>query len=217
MTNYIGRQQDLKTKLNRHLTKITGQEKDYYQALSQADLAELKNVLSDINNVFTLKLTLTATEWLCQNFSVASKLKKDILNRIDEIKPNTNGFDILINEPNLKIVAEVKCVFPSNNGSKYFAAQRNSILDDAYKLVNGKKQLPDTNKYHKFLFIIYDGQRTDLALDTLLKPSKGTSDKEIRKNRHEIKVKIELLKDKTISELSTEKVYLKTLPITDYH
>lgn len=208
MTNYEGRQQDLKTKLNRYLTKLTGQDKDYYQ---KADLVELKTVLSDINNVLTLKLTLTATEWICKNFELDQKVKNELLKKIDAVKPNTNGFDILITEPNFKIVAEVKCVFPSSNGDKYLAAQQNSILDDAIKLMNGKRQLRDTSKYHKFLFLINVGQRTDLALNTLLKPSKGTSDKDIRKNRHEIKVNIELLKDKKINQLSTDKVYLKPL------
>jgi hypothetical protein len=209
MTNYEGRQQDLKTKLNKHLTKLTGQEKDYYQELSQTDLAELKTVLSDINNVFTLKLTLTATEWICKNFKLDKKAKTELFKKIDAVKPNTNGFDIIIDEP--KIVAEVKCVFPSNNGDKYLAAQRNGILDDAIKLINGKKQLPDTSDFYKFLFVINVGQRTDYALNTLLKLSVGKSDNDIRKNRHKIKEIIELLNDNDVSKLKNDKVYLKTL------
>lgn len=210
MTNYEGRQKDLKTKLNKHLTKLTGQEKDYYQALSQADLAELKIVLSDINNVFTLKLTLAATEWICKEFRLDKKVKIEILKKIDAVKPSTNGFDIIIDEPNCKIVAEVKCVLPSIN-NEYLAAQRNGILDDAINLIKGKKQLPVTSNYYKFLFVINVGERTDLALNTLLKASTGKSDKDIRINRHRIKPSIELLKDKKISELSIDKVYLKTL------
>lgn len=213
MTNYEGRQKDLKTKLNRHLSKLTGQEKDYYQALSQEDLAELKTVLSDINNVFTLKLTLVATEWICESFGLSNALKTEILKEIDAVKPNTNGFDILINELDLKIVAEVKCIFPSSNGNKYLAAQRNSILDDVIKLMNGKKQLPDTSKFYKFLFLINVGEKTDFALETLLKPSKGRSDDTIRKNRHAIKISIELLEHQNINQLNTEKVYLKTIEI----
>jgi len=209
MTNYEGRQQDLKTKLNRHLSKLTGQERDYYHALSQADLAELKTVLSDINNVFTLKLTLTAAEWICENFKLDYKVKSNLLKKIDAVKPNTNGFDIIIDEP--KIVAEVKCIFPSNNSNKYLEAQRNGILDDAIKLISGKKQLSDTLNYYKFLFLISVGQRTDLALTTLLKPSIRTSDNEIIRNRHMIKVNIELLHSKNVSDLSIDKVYLKTL------
>lgn len=209
MKNYEGRQQDLGRKLNNHLTKLTGQKKDYYSKLSQEDLAELKNVLSDINNVFTLKLTLTATEWLCKTFKIADKIKADIINEIDSVKPNTNGFDIKIDKQ--KIVAEVKCVFPSNNSDKYLAAQRNGILDDAIKLINGKKQLPDTSDYYKFLFVINVGQRTDYAVQTLLKPSIGTSDKPIRKDRHEIKKNIELLDKQSLRQLTKDKVYLKTL------
>jgi hypothetical protein len=48
-------------------------------------------------------------------------------------------------------------------------------------------------------------------LNTLLKPSKGTSDKDIRKNRHEIKEKIKLLSSQKVSTLKTDIVYLKTL------
>lgn len=211
MKHYEGRQQDLKNKLNKHLTKLTGQEKDYYQALSQAELAELKTVLSDINNIFTLRLTLSATAWLCKTFGLNEKLEAEILNKIDSIKPNSNGFDIIIDEKDFKIVAEVKCVFPPINGEKYLAAQRNSILDDAIKLINGKKQLRDTTNFHKFLFLIDAGQRTDLALTTLLKFSKVTSKNEIRVSRNDVKVNIEILTDKNINQLSTAKVYLKTL------
>ncbi len=103
MTNYEGRQKDLGEKLNRHLTKLTGQKKDYYNALSQEDLTELKTVLSDINNVFTLRLTLTATEWLCKTFKIDDKTNADIVKEIDSVKPNTNGFDIKIDKH--KIVA----------------------------------------------------------------------------------------------------------------
>lgn len=213
MTNYEGRQQDLKKKLNRHLSKLTGQEKDYYQALSQEDLAELKTVLSDINNVFTLKLTLVATEWICESFGLSNVLKTEILKKIDAVKPNTNGFDILINELVCKIVAEVKCIFPSSNGNKYLAAQRNSILDDVIKLMNGKKQLRDTSKFYKFLFLINVEQKTNFALETLLKSSRGRSDDIIRMNRHDIKINIELLEHQNINQLSTAKVYLKTLEI----
>jgi len=213
MTNYEGRQEDLKIRLNKYLSKITGQKKDYYQDLAPADLAELKMVLSEVNNIFTLKLTLTATEWICKNFGLSQKVKTEILKKIDSVKPNTNGYDIIIDEP--KIVAEVKCVFPSNNGDKYLAAQRNGILDDAIKLINGKRPLSSTSDYFKFLFIIDVGERTDLAIDRLLKPSKGRSDKDFRKNRHKIKAQIALLNSNDFSELSTNKVYIKTLKISD--
>jgi hypothetical protein len=209
MRNYEGRQKDLAEKLNSHLTKLTGVKKDYYSKLSQEDLAELKTVLSDINNVFTLRLTLTATEWLCKAFKITNKVKAEIIKEIDSVKPNTNGFDIKIDK--YKIVAEVKCVFPSNNSDKYLAAQRNGILDDAIKLINGKRQLLDTSDYYKFLFIINVGQRTNEAIKTLLKPSKGTSDKPMRKYRHEIKNSIVLFEEQTLQHLAKDKVYLKTL------
>lgn len=211
MINYEGRQKDLKTKFNSHLTKLTGIKKDYYETLSQEDFVELKRVFSDINNIFTLKLTIIAILWLCKTFKIDNKTKSEILKEIDAIKPNANGFDIKIDKP--KIIAEVKCVFPPVSKNKYLAAQRNGILDDAIKLIEGKKKIPDTSTYYKFLFVVNIGENTDLALNTLLKPSKGASDNEVRKRRHKIKEKIKLLNSETLNSLSTDKVYLKTLKL----
>lgn len=209
MKNYEGRLKELKTNLNKHLTKLTGLKKDYYQEITQTNLVKLKTLLSDINNIFTLKLTLSALDWICLNFKIDNILKTELLKKIDAIKPNTNGFDIIIEE--YKIVAEVKCVFPSNNGNKYLAAQRNGILDDAIKLIKGKKQISNTSDYFKFLFVINVGPRTDNAIDSLLKHSVGRTENILRNNRHKIKENIELLKSKNISELNTKVVYLKTL------
>lgn len=211
MENYEGRQEHLSKKLNNFLKKITGIEKDFYETLSQEDLFELKTVLSDINNFLTLQLTLTATDWLCTAFKITDNEKAEIINEIDSVKPNTNGFDIKIN--NHKIVAEVKCVVPSSNGNKYLAAQQNGILDDAIKLKNGRNQQSEISEYFKFIFVLNVNNRTNYAINSLLKPSKGNSDNPLRKNRHSIKKDISLLSEDSIEHLSKEKVYLKILSL----
>lgn len=213
MKNYEGRQENLSKKLNSFLTKITGIEKDFYKTLSQEDLFELKTVLSDINNLLTLRLTLTATHWLCTAFNITDEEKAEIMNEIDSVKPNTNGFDIKINNHNHKIVAEVKCVVPSSNGNKYLGAQQNGILDDAIKLKNGRNQISEISDYFKFIFVLNVDCRTNSAINSLLKPSKGKSDNPLRKNRHNIKEHISLLSQDTIEHLSKEKVYLKVLSL----
>ena len=72
MDTYIGRYNSLKKRLNNHLKKLTGIEKDYFSDLNQNDLLELKSVLYDINNVLTLKVTLSAADWICDFFKVSS-------------------------------------------------------------------------------------------------------------------------------------------------
>ena len=215
MTHYDGRHTDLKNRINKHLKKLTkhDQDFDFYSAMTQNDLIELKTVLADINNVLTFKTTISAANWLCKFFNIDANSKTKILETVDKTKPNTKGFDILITEP-YQIIAEVKCISPVNNGGKFGAAQWNSILDDFHKLKNGKGVLLDTSKYYKFLFLLDLGDRTDQAITQLLRISKGTSDKPLRANRHQIKEHISVLLDiEKLSGLSFDKVYLKKIQL----
>lgn len=211
MKYYEGRQLDLKNRINNHLKKLTGNDVDFYSGLTQKDLIELKTVLSDINNVLTFKTTISAANWLCTYFRFDEGTRDRVLQIVDATKPNTKGFDILITEP-VKIIAEVKCISPVNNGGKFGAAQWNSILDDFYKLKNGKGHLKDTSDYYKFLFILDLGNRTDNAITQLLQISKGISDLPLRANRHEIKNHISLFDIiKDVKDLRRDKVYLKKI------
>jgi len=213
MSNYEGRHIDLKKRVNRHLSKLTGREFDYFAQMGQSDLIELKTVLADINNVLTFKMTIEAANWLCKFFKLNTKEKREILKKVDQTKPNSKGFDLHITEP-YKIVAEVKCVSPVNNGTKFGSAQWNGILDDFYGLKNGKATLKDTAAYYKFLFLADLGDRTDLAIAHLLRTSKGTSEKPIRRNRHQIKEHISLLEKKQkFTSLNVDMIYLKKLRI----
>lgn len=215
MTHYDGRHIDLKNRINQHFKKLTGQDFDYYANMTQHDLIELKTVLSDVNNVLTFKTTLSAANWLSKYFKLDIKSKKNIIETVDQAKPNTKGFDILISEP-YKIIAEVKCISPVNNGGKFGAAQSNSILEDFQKLKNGKGSLLDTSKYYKFLFLLDLGHRTDQAITQLLRISKGTSDRPLRANRYKIKESISLLKDTDeIKDLGFDKVYLKKILLNE--
>ncbi len=213
MTNYEGRNKDLKNRINTHLTKLTGERVDFYSKMTQLDFIELKTVLADIHNVLTFKTTISAANWLNKCFKFDKKLRTEILATIDKTKPNTKGFDILISEP-YKIIAEVKCISPVNNGETFGAAQWNSILDDFHKLKNGKGSLSDTSNYYKFVFLLDLGDRTDQAITKLLKTSKATSNNPLRENRHKIKEHICLLSDKDKMEnLNFEKIYLKTIQL----
>ena len=213
MINYEGRHLNLKNRINTHLSILCKKGPDFYSALTQNELVELKSVLSDINNVLTFKTTITAAKWICSYFDLDEKTAEKVLAEVDNAKPNTKGFDIHITEP-YKIIAEVKCISPVNNGGKFGAAQWNSILDDFHKLKNSKNSISDTSQYYKFVFLLDLGERTDQAISHLLKITKGTSDIPLRANRHHIKEHI--LPLNTIAkfeDLSFDKVYLKTIQL----
>jgi len=74
--------------------------------------------------------------------------------------------------------------------------------------------LSNTSKHYKFLFLLDLDERTDQAITQLLRPSKGTSERPLRVNRHKIKEHIVLFKETDkLSDLSLNKVYLKRIKI----
>jgi hypothetical protein len=202
----------LKTGLNSHLHKITGIEKDYFSNLKQTELLELKTVLKDINNLLTLTMTIESVNWLCNYFDIDDPSRQLILKRIDEIKPNTGGYDIKISKP-VKVIGEVKCIVPINNGDRFGSAQWDAILGDAIKLIKGKKTLPDTSEYYKFLFLIDIGIKSEHAINHLVKQSKIVTKDPFRTDRHQIKDTITIFNELKKDQLQIEKIYIKPIEI----
>lgn len=213
MNNFIGRNAELKNKFNKHLKKLTGIDSDFYSALKEDDIIELKTVLSDINNLLTFKLTLTAGNWICKYFSLSQKNRKVILDKIDSTKPNEQGFDIIIHEP-IKLIAEVKCNAPVKLGSKFGAMQSKKLLEDAQKLLKGKRQLSETKEYLKFLFVIDLGDRSHKAIANVIKKTNFRKENEERLNRNIVREQIIVLNDSTkVKKLDTDKVYIKVIKL----
>lgn len=212
MKNFVSRNEELKLKFNTHFRLITGIETDFYSALKNEDILELKTVLSDINNLLTYKLTLIAGKWLGSFFSFNKKYQQTILENIDSIKPNAQGFDIVINKP-IKIIAEVKCNVPVKGGSKFGAMQTKKLIEDVQKLLNGKRQILDTSEYLKFLFVINIGDRSEEALTNLTKKTKIRKENEERLNRNVARENMIIINDKFSSELKFDKVYVKILEL----
>jgi hypothetical protein len=200
--------------LNKYLLNLTGYKKDYFNYISNDQFIELKQLLSDINNILTLKTTEAFVKWL----SIYSKFTKseteEIIKTINEIKPNTNGYDIEISNK-YKIIAEIKCIIPINNGNYYGAAQRNSILDDANKLINGKRTIKDTRSFIKFLGLIDLGDKTNTAISKIMEPAKNIRTKQtIRLERHEIVNSLKLFDENiNLQDLSTNYIYIKPIKI----
>lgn len=192
----------LQTRINTHLSRITGIEKDYYQGLSISDIFELKTVLADINNTLTYKTTMYAAEWLIDFFQLDKVYSKKLLELIKTTKPNSNGFDINIINKNLKVVAEVKCINPINLGHKFGSAQKNSIISDFQKLNNGKKKrsgdsiIDNTKDFYKILFFLDNDHRVSTAIHDLVK-------------RTDFKIKI--LSTESFCMMDKEHIYIKIL------
>jgi hypothetical protein len=199
----------LKRKLNTLLREWTEIERDYFGNLSINDLLKLKSALSDVNNILTLKATVVFVNWLT-NFLKLSEFQKNMLiEGMNKIGPNSNGYDVKTD----KVVAEVKCIIPINNGDYFGAAQRNSILDDALKLLNGKKELWDTSAYIKIIGLLDIGQKTDAAIRKLITEAKNIRTKaKLRLDRHDVVKKLRVLQeDFTPADLNHDCIYIKKI------
>ena len=208
--NIYNRTLDLEERLNQFLQNLTNTKNNYFESLSQKQLIELKSTLSDINNVLTLKTTMSFSYWLSKYFKFTKSEEIELINKINSSKPNSNGFDIELTN-RFNIIAEIKCIIPINQGTYYGAAQRNSILDDAVKLKYGKRTISNTSEFYKIIGIIDLGEKTDIALKKLTKPAKNIRTKnEIRLKRHNIVPYLKIISSKTIVEnFSTDFVYIK--------
>lgn len=134
------REQTLKSRLNTFMQeRLRSPANDYYSQLDHQALAELKSVLSDINNIFTLKVTLAFAEWLSEKLNLDQVARKEIKTSILRNPPNANGYDVEISAP-LQVIAEVKCNVPINRGAVYGSAQRDGIAKDVSSLIGGKSK-----------------------------------------------------------------------------
>lgn len=155
MTEIYNRESHLQNRLNLFLESELGlPSADYYAQLDINGFLGLKSVLSDINNIFTLKVSLAFAEWVTKHLEINAEAERQIITQILETKPNANGYDIEVTEP-VKIIAEVKCNIPINGGNVYGSAQKNGIAKDIDALINGKsKSLISPSEYLKFMVFL---------------------------------------------------------------
>lgn len=162
------RESDLMNKFNNMIENLRNVEgPDYYSKFKTINLIGLKSALSSINNVITLRLTFSLADWICQKFDLVEETRDKLINSIQKSKPNTNGFDIELLDPD--IVAEVKCNIPINSGVEYGVAQRNGLTKDIEGLLYGKtRSLIKTEGAFKFLGV-YDNPEVRKATDHFVK------------------------------------------------
>ena len=94
---------------------------DYYAKLDINGVLRLKNVLSNINNILTKKLSVAFAELVTEKLSLPKTVKDEMIAEIQKRSANANGYDIKVSEP-VKIIAEVKCNIPINGGTVYGSA-----------------------------------------------------------------------------------------------
>ncbi|MEC1526060.1 hypothetical protein P9D43_29135, partial [Neobacillus niacini] len=138
--NY-NKEAELKNRFNQFImSKVTGENKDYYSKLTIEDFVDIKNTLSDINNIITYKTTISFMDWLRDHFSYVNENYEIYLEDLLKVKPSVNGYDIMVTGK-VNIVAEIKCNKPINNGFKFGSAQKNGIIKDIQGLLEGKTKV----------------------------------------------------------------------------
>jgi hypothetical protein len=165
---------ELKERLNKFLCRFTNKEEDYYSMLAIQDFENLKTALKDIHNIITYRTTIKFIEWLKVNFKFDNNEYENTLEKVVNTKPNDNGYDIQI-DGSIKIIAEVKCNKPINQGRVFGSAQKNGLKKDIESLLFGKSKVKgiNYNEYLKFL-VIYDfGEEVRQAVNHLLKNLKS--------------------------------------------
>ncbi|WP_063253785.1 hypothetical protein [Neobacillus niacini] len=167
--NY-NKEAELKNRFNQFImSKVTGENKDYYSKLTIEDFVDIKNTLSDINNIITYKTTISFMDWLRDHFSYVNENYEIYLEDLLKVKPSVNGYDIMVTGK-VNIVAEIKCNKPINNGFKFGSAQKNGIIKDIQGLLEGKTKV-NFNPIHAYKFLVmYDfGEHTLKATEHLIK------------------------------------------------
>ena len=159
------REQSLKTSFNdfwRDVFKNNQQlrEYDFYNQLTVSQFIKLKNVLSNINNIITMKLT----ELFVDELDLISKDKKpEAKRKVQEISANENGYDLVYTlDDNNSIIAEVKCNIP-NKKRRFDGGQITNLIENLSGLLKPKDlsvSKDDLSKAYKFMVLLdVDGAR----------------------------------------------------------
>jgi len=184
MPEIFDREYHLKDQLNKFFEKRFGlPEEDYYSNLKLDGFLQLKSILSGINNIFTLKVSLAFAHWISKILKFDQETKNRIISEITTTKPNANGYDIEISAP-VKLIAEVKCNVPINGGVVYGSAQKNGISKDIQALINGKsKSSIRPDGYYKFM-VLLDKPEIKNATEHFVKNMKSEKERMIFVNKN---------------------------------
>lgn len=186
------RERALRERLNQFLEQdLKLPPNDYYRGMGVKSFLALKSVLGDINNIFTLKVSLAFCEWVANRFELDDGVRQRLMSSVLSTKPNANGYDISIASP-IALIAEVKCNVPINEGIVYGSAQRTGIEKDVTSLLQGKRKAAATADDCLKFMVFLDLPEIRSATHHLARTSKICKDKVVfiedatRFDRHDV-------------------------------
>lgn len=173
-TNNIGREEKLKSQLNNFFVNF-GIDDIYSKIIKNPNgLIQLKQIVSCVNNIITLKATESFVKKLEDDKVISDKIAAQIRQKISKQSANANGYDVQYDNGNIgekKIIAEVKCNIRASKNS-YGSKQKEGINNDIKYLKEGKKTAKltkeDVEDYYKF-FVILDNDISRNYIEGLIK------------------------------------------------
>ena len=164
------RENFLKLQFNEVWSSILKEKKDYYSYMDEHSLDLLKNAVTNLKNINTLKTTLWYISNMKKIFDISDKEVAAIEESVRTAPPHYEGYDVehtgLVN-----VIAEIKCNMPINNSNKFEPVQINEIKRDLEYLINGKKKsrIKNIDDYYKFLVIKKHSKNLGYAVEELIK------------------------------------------------
>lgn len=128
-----------------------------YDDLSFCDLLKLKELVKNVNNVATYRLTLAFVGWLLEVGIINQNDAGMMIKNISSQNPNAQGYDVVYQmslNGKSGIIAEVKCNIPISINN--LGAQKTIEIDnDIDGLLNGKASANlDPTNYYKFMVMM---------------------------------------------------------------
>ncbi|MBE5935001.1 MAG: hypothetical protein E7262_04335 [Lachnospiraceae bacterium] len=164
------RENFLKLQFNEVWSSILKEKKDYYSYMDEHSLDLLRNAVTNLKNINTLKTTLWFISKIKDIFNVSDKEVAAVEESVRTAPPHYEGYDVehtgLVN-----VIAEIKCNMPINNSNTFEPVQINEIKRDLEFLINGKKKskIKDISKYYRFLVVKKHGKNLGFAVQELIK------------------------------------------------
>ena len=168
--NVYERENFLKMQFNEVWSSILKEKKDYYAYMDDHSLDLLKNAVSNLENINTLKTTLSYISRLKGIFDISDKEVNAIEESVRTTSPYYEGYDVE-HKGVINIIAEIKCNMPVNNSNKFETVQINEIKRDLEHLINGKEKskIKNINDCYRFLVIKKHGKNLGYAVEDLIK------------------------------------------------
>lgn len=168
--NVYERENFLKLQFNEVWSSILKEKKDYYSYMDEHSLDLLKNAVTNLKDINTLKTTLAYINNLKNIFDITDKEVNAIEESVRTAPPHYEGYDVE-HKGVINIVAEIKCNMPVNNSNKFETVQINEIKRDLEYLIKGKEKsrIKNIDGFYKFLVIKKHGKNLGFAVEDLIK------------------------------------------------